>query len=326
MFTGLYGMLSDPQAPTSWSEDFHTDMNDTFSAPQSAASSISSSATNEQQYLDNIDMLALHTNPYSYNCSNTRQSNNINGKDGDTVNVHLNQPLLLDQHASLAYSPSSSGVSPTAATHVMSDQCPQTSNYAVNEDNYCLRSSSRSYPAQEVPVPVAVSTSASSSGFEVDESENIPFEEQQQQVAASTPTTATTTTIASSTKKQGTTTAKKPATKKRVKKPMTLVQRKAHNKIERKYRININSKIASLQKLVPWMSEDGVAFEIDHAKARKNPCSDEFENDESTSKKLNKSKILDLVTEYLSILKDECHKKDAEISQLRKQLEIKDLL
>lgn len=322
-------MLSDPQAPASWSEDFHTDMNDTFSAPQSAASSISSSATNEQQYLDNIDMLALHTNPYSYNCSNTRQSNNINGKDGDTVNGHLNQPLLLDQHASLAYSPSSSGVSPTAAAHVMSDHCPKTSNYAINEDNYCLTSSSRSYPAQAVPVPVALSTSTSISGSEEDGNENIPFDDQRQQVDASTPTTvatATTTMTASSTKRQGTTTAKKPATKKRVKKPMTLVQRKAHNKIERKYRININSKIASLQKLVPWMSEDGVAFEIDHAKALKNPCSDEFENDESTSKKLNKSKILDLVTEYLLILKDECHKKDAEISQLRKQLEIKDLL
>lgn len=101
----------------------------------------------------------------------------------------------------------------------------------------------------------------------------------------------------------------------RVKKPMTLVQRKAHNKIERKYRININSKIANLQKLVPWMSEDGVAFEIDS----KN-LNNENNNNNQQNKKLNKSMILDMVTEYLLLLKDECRKKDNEIQDLKNQL------
>ena len=107
---------------------------------------------------------------------------------------------------------------------------------------------------------------------------------------------------------------------------MTMVQRKAHNKIERKYRININSKIANLQKLVPWMSDDGVAFEIDSKSGKKVPihtdAGDEFQMPPSpaSNKKLNKSMILDMVTEYLLLLKDECRKKDAEISDLKAKL------
>lgn len=130
-------------------------------------------------------------------------------------------------------------------------------------------------------------------------------------------------------------TTKKPKESKsggRIKKPMTMVQRKAHNKIERKYRININSKIANLQKLVPWMSEDGVAFEIDSKSGKKVPvhgCGNNNNDDEAdtsqipssaSNKKLNKSMILDMVTEYLLLLKDECRKKDAEISELKTKL------
>ncbi|VEU19286.1 DEKNAAC100460 [Brettanomyces naardenensis] len=86
----------------------------------------------------------------------------------------------------------------------------------------------------------------------------------------------------------------------RIKKPLNPHQRKAHNKIERKYRININSKIANLQKLVPWMCDEGVAFEV------------EDEDDSSLvgdlrqkSRKLNKSMILDIVTKYIVHLKQE---------------------
>ncbi|KAG0673182.1 hypothetical protein C6P40_002973 [Pichia californica] len=111
----------------------------------------------------------------------------------------------------------------------------------------------------------------------------------------------------------------------RVKKPMTLVQRKAHNKIERKYRININSKIANLQRLVPSMSEDGVAFEIDGKKqsiTRDAPASIDEDGyfTPANNKKLNKSMILDMVTDYLLSLKEECKKKDIEIAQLKEKL------
>lgn len=105
----------------------------------------------------------------------------------------------------------------------------------------------------------------------------------------------------------------------RVKKPMTSVQRKAHNKIERKYRININSKIANLQKLVPWMSEDGVAFEIDKSSTSSSNGANNDTNN-TPNKRLNKSMILDMVTEYILLLKDECNKKDLEIASLKQQI------
>lgn len=133
--------------------------------------------------------------------------------------------------------------------------------------------------------------------------------------------------------KQGSTKKPKEAKSGRVKKPMTLVQRKAHNKIERKYRININSKIANLQKLVPWMSEDGVAFEIDHKPSRLYPANqddklvhgDSAAGLPSPNKRLNKSMILDMVTEYILLLKDECRKKDNEIFYLKEQLKVENM-
>ncbi|KAG7907951.1 hypothetical protein KL906_003368 [Ogataea polymorpha] len=85
----------------------------------------------------------------------------------------------------------------------------------------------------------------------------------------------------------------------RSKKPMTVTQRKAHNKIERKYRININSKIANLQKLVPWMSNEIVAFEIDAAGR------DHLQSHALGGRKLNKSMILDIVTKYIEHLKSD---------------------
>lgn len=96
--------------------------------------------------------------------------------------------------------------------------------------------------------------------------------------------------------------------RKRSKRPMTATQRQSHNKIERKYRININSKIASLQRMVPWMSQDGVAFETH--------CSEEIKAARDSGKKLNKSMILDMVTEYIGYLQEELRKKDEEIARL----------
>ncbi|GME96947.1 unnamed protein product [Ambrosiozyma monospora] len=94
---------------------------------------------------------------------------------------------------------------------------------------------------------------------------------------------------------------------------MTLTQRKAHNKIERKYRININSKIANLQKLVPWMSNENIAFEVDGTHS--------FLSSEERGKKLNKSMILDMVTDYLVFMKEENMKLRKENDNLKAQLE-----
>lgn len=76
-------------------------------------------------------------------------------------------------------------------------------------------------------------------------------------------------------------------------------QRKAHSKIERKYRININSKIARLQKLVPWMCDDDISFQISPDGNIKPPRL------KQEVRKLNKSMILDIVTRYIIHLKEE---------------------
>lgn len=58
----------------------------------------------------------------------------------------------------------------------------------------------------------------------------------------------------------------KPASRKRKnkKKIMTAQQKEIHNKVEKKYRININTKIARLQKVIPWLASGNAstAFEI----------------------------------------------------------------
>lgn len=94
--------------------------------------------------------------------------------------------------------------------------------------------------------------------------------------------------------------ARKPSRGKRAKRPLNPHQRKAHNKIERKYRININSKIATLQRLVPWMCEEDVAFEVAaDGQTTKVPHLN------AEARKLNKSMILDVVTKYVAHLKAE---------------------
>lgn len=76
-------------------------------------------------------------------------------------------------------------------------------------------------------------------------------------------------------------------------------KRKAHSKIERKYRININSKIARLQKLVPWMCDDDISFQVAPDGNIKLP------HLKREARKLNKSMILDIVTRYIIHLKEE---------------------
>lgn len=77
-------------------------------------------------------------------------------------------------------------------------------------------------------------------------------------------------------------------------------KRQSHNKIERKYRMNINAKIARLQSLVPWMADGDVAFKTCDTRMRRN-----IELAQTSGKRLNKSTILDMVIEYIIQLKEE---------------------
>ena len=72
---------------------------------------------------------------------------------------------------------------------------------------------------------------------------------------------------------------------------MTESQKKAHNKIEKRYRININAKIAGIQKIIPWVAFEKTAFETGEE--------NETEAEAKNNTRLNKSMILEKATEYI---------------------------
>lgn len=71
-------------------------------------------------------------------------------------------------------------------------------------------------------------------------------------------------------------------------------QKKAHNKIEKKYRINLNQKIANLQQVIPGVSMKKAAFETNL------PCIVA-----TNEVKLNKSVILEMATNYIKQLNNQ---------------------
>ncbi|KAH3902856.1 uncharacterized protein SCODWIG_01739 [Saccharomycodes ludwigii] len=127
---------------------------------------------------------------------------------------------------------------------------------------------------------------------------------------------------------------------------MTPDQKEAHNKIEKKYRININTKIARLQKIIPWVASEDTAFEV-HASFRgkdllgnvkNNNGSDSISdnntegngNDDATNTgnnssslqpcKLNKSIILQKAIDYILYLKNNERLYELEVQKLKDEI------
>lgn len=94
-------------------------------------------------------------------------------------------------------------------------------------------------------------------------------------------------------------------------KKLTESQKAAHNVIEKKYRININTKIERLQKLIPSITTEEAGFKTSN---RVNSSND------MTVKKLNKSLILDKALEYIEFLQGNQLKIMTENSELKSQL------
>lgn len=94
-------------------------------------------------------------------------------------------------------------------------------------------------------------------------------------------------------------------------KKLTDSQKAAHNVIEKKYRININTKIEKLQKLIPSITTDEAGFKTSNR--------DNSTNDISV-KKLNKSLILDKALEYIDFLQKNQLKIMTENTKLKSQL------
>lgn len=87
---------------------------------------------------------------------------------------------------------------------------------------------------------------------------------------------------------------------KKQRKKLTDNQKLAHNKIEKRYRININTKIAKLQQIIPWVASNGTAFEVSHVMNASRSNSVEGKG----AGKVNKSKILDKAVDYIQFLQD----------------------
>ncbi|CCH42202.1 putative transcription factor [Wickerhamomyces ciferrii] len=106
--------------------------------------------------------------------------------------------------------------------------------------------------------------------------------------------------------------AKKPKKKRAPRKRLTPHQKQAHNKIEKRYRININAKIAGLQQIIPWVASEKTAFEIgDGIKVES----------EGEVPRLNKSMILEKATSYILHLQESDSKLKEENEKLKKEIE-----
>lgn len=95
-------------------------------------------------------------------------------------------------------------------------------------------------------------------------------------------------------------------------KKLTESQKKAHNKIEKRYRININAKIAGIQKIIPWVAFEKTAFETGEE--------NETEAEVKNNTRLNKSMILEKATEYILHLQKKEAEYMAENHKLREQV------
>lgn len=97
-------------------------------------------------------------------------------------------------------------------------------------------------------------------------------------------------------------------------KRLTPHQKQAHNKIEKRYRININTKIARLQQIIPWVASEQTAFEVGDSLKNK-PITP------ATTTKLNKSMILEKAVDYILYLQNNERLYEMEVMRLKNELE-----
>lgn len=98
-------------------------------------------------------------------------------------------------------------------------------------------------------------------------------------------------------------------------KKLTDTQKQAHNKIEKKYRTNINAKIAGLQQIIPWVACEKTAFDAGTIKLE---GTDDMGS--SSAAKLNKSMILEKATDYILQLQSNEITLNQQIERLKEQV------
>ncbi|CDO96413.1 unnamed protein product [Kluyveromyces dobzhanskii CBS 2104] len=110
--------------------------------------------------------------------------------------------------------------------------------------------------------------------------------------------------------------AQKTQNKKRgSRKRLTADQRVTHNMIEKRYRININTKIGKLQKIIPWVACEDTAFVVDNKVLSAGEDSLSLK-----TMKLNKSMILEKAVDYILYLQNNERLFELEVQRLRKEI------
>ncbi|AAS52290.1 ADR370Wp [Eremothecium gossypii ATCC 10895] len=105
-------------------------------------------------------------------------------------------------------------------------------------------------------------------------------------------------------------------------KRLTPHQKEAHNKIEKRYRININTKLAKLQQIIPWVASEATAFEVDDALRQKSsPTMMDTATLTSATPKLNKSMILEKAVDYILFLQNNERLYAMEVQRLKAELD-----
>ncbi|CAI4052359.1 hypothetical protein SKDZ_15G4770 [Saccharomyces kudriavzevii ZP591] len=117
-------------------------------------------------------------------------------------------------------------------------------------------------------------------------------------------------------------------TKKRApRKRLTPFQKQAHNKIEKRYRININTKIARLQQIIPWVASEQTAFEVGDSVKKQDEDGSEtaaatpLPSAAATSTKLNKSMILEKAVDYILYLQNNERLYEMEVQRLKSEID-----
>lgn len=106
-------------------------------------------------------------------------------------------------------------------------------------------------------------------------------------------------------------------------KRLTSHQKQAHNRIEKRYRININTKIAKLQQIIPWVASERTAFEVGDSLKQEGGSAQEVATQLSAASatKLNKSMILEKAVDYILYLQNSERLYEMEVQRLKNELE-----
>ncbi|CCH61696.1 hypothetical protein TBLA_0F01540 [Henningerozyma blattae CBS 6284] len=104
-------------------------------------------------------------------------------------------------------------------------------------------------------------------------------------------------------------------------KRLTPHQKEAHNKIEKRYRININTKIAKLQQIIPWVASEQTAFEVNDMGNKNMNNNNPLYQNPNNATRLNKSMILEKAVDYILYLQNNERLYEMEVTRLKNEVE-----